>query len=186
MTPEQYGRAMTEFASKLSNIKPVLSKTAKKVTNQMKYNVYRGKNADGTPMDPLTGLTLKGNVTGTGRKRSAYGSKPLKATGEMVRSFKSNVDDRGWVAYVADDFKRKVSFWQGNVPTGLPLRIKPRSDKSGRAMARAMAGKGMPVKPSTAASGFIRPARLPFALNAKQVRKSVKDLNAHVLKPFLR
>jgi len=133
-------------------------------------------------MEPLTGLTLQGIVGG--RERRSYGDRPLEATGKMRRAFKAFPDDRGWIAYVTDDFKRKVSFWQANVPGGQSLRIRAVRDSSGRSMARAMARKGMPVSPATAAAGFLRPARHPFALKATQIRRSVKELNKYVLKPL--
>lgn len=154
----------------------------------MRRNARRGLNADGTPMAPLSGLTLQGNISrvdgAPGARRSGYGNIPLKATGEMARKFKAIADDRGWIAHVTDDFKKKVSLWQGNVPSGRPMIIRPRRDPSGKSMAKAMAAKGMPVSPQTAARGFTRPARLPFGLNARRVKRSVTELNKYVMKPL--
>ncbi len=181
-TPEQFATVLKEIGAKLGNIKPIMSKQAKRYQTAMRRNISQQRNADGSPMEPLTPLTLKGTVNGL--ERRSYGNRALEATGKMKRAFKAFPNDRGWIAYVTDDFKRKVSFWQGNVPTGKPLRIKALRDPSGRSMAKAMARKGMPVSPATAAAGFYRPARLPFGLKATQVRRSVKELNKFVLKPL--
>jgi hypothetical protein len=181
-TPAQFAAVLVDISDKLGHIKPVMAKQAKRYQLAMRRNISQQRNADGSPMEPLTGLTLQGKVGG--RERRTYGDRALQATGQMRRAFKAFPDDRGWIAYVTDDFKRKVSFWQGNVPSGRPMRIKPARDPSGRSMARAMARKGMPVSPATAAAGFFRPARLPFALKATQVRRSVKELNKFVLKPL--
>ena len=189
MTQEQFEAALVRVEQSLGNIAPIMQKFAKRYQASMRRNVRQGKNADGSPMAGLSPLTMKGRITkrggGAGPKRSGYGSKPLQATGEMVRAFKAVADAKGWIAYVNDEHKRKISFWQGNVPSGETLTIKPRRDASGRSMARAMAKKGMPVSPKTAAHGFRRPARLPFGLNSRQVKRSVTDLNKFVLKPFL-
>lgn len=181
-TPKQFAAVLVDISDKLGHIKPVMSKQAKRYQASMRRNISQQRNADGSSMVPLTGLTMRGIVSG--RRRRSYGNRALQATGEMRRKFKAIPDKSGWVAYVVDDFKRKVSFWQGNVPSGRSLRIKPLRDPSGRSMAKAMARKGMPVSPAAAAAGFHRPARLPFALKATQVRRSVKELNKFVFKPL--
>lgn len=182
-TPEQFATVLKEIGAKLGNIKPIMSKQAKRYQTAMRRNISQQRNANGSPMAPLTELTKWGQTV-DGRERWSLGDRALEATGKMKRAFKAFPNDRGWIAYVTDDFKRKVSFWQGNVPTGKPLRIKALRDPSGRSMAKAMARKGMPVSPATAAAGFYRPARLPFGLKATQVRRSVKELNKFVLKPL--
>ena len=187
-TPAQFAAVLVEISKRLGNIKPVMKKQAKRYQAHMRKNVRQSRNADGSPMAPLSGLTLRGNITNrdgsAGPLRRNYGAKPLLATGEMVRQFKAIADDRGWIAHVTDDFKRKVSFWQGNVPTGRTLKIRPSRDPSGVAMAAAMARKGMPISRKTAAAGFTRPARLPFALDSRRVKRSVTELNKFVLKPL--
>lgn len=190
MTPEQYAASIEEVATALSDLTPIMSKLAKRYQTSMRKNARSGRNADGSPMAPLSPLTMKGRVTtkdgSLGQFRSSYGSKPLKATGQMAKELKAVADSKGWVAYVNDESKRIISFWQGNVPSGEDLFIRSRRDKSGRAMARAMAKKGMPVRPETAARGFRRPARLPFGLSSRQVKRSIGDLNKFVLRPFLK
>ncbi len=189
MTQSQFEAAMVKVSLNIGNIGPIMKKFAKRYQASMRRNLRAGKNADGSPMEPLSRLTMQGNITtrggGRGPKRSSFGSKPLQATGEMVRAFKAVGDAKGWIAYVTDDYKRKISFWQANVPSGETLTIKPRQDKSGKAMSRALGRKGMPISPSMAAHGLRRPARLPFALNSRQVKRSVTDLNKFILKPFL-
>ena len=190
MTQTQFERSMKVVELKLGRITPLMRKQAKRYQATMRRNVRTSMNANKTKMAPLSPLTLRGNIStksgGQGPKRSSYGNKPLEATGEMVRALKAFADSKGWVAYVTDEFKRMVSFWQANVPTGENLNIKSKKDRSGRSMARAMAKKGMPVSPAKAAHGFNRPARLPFAMSSRQVKRSVTELNKFVLSPFLK
>lgn len=187
MTPEQFSFAMMDVADNIGNILPVMNKFAKRYQATMRRNVRTSMNANNEPMAPLAPLTMKGKITRrdgrAGAPRRSYGNRPLLATGEMVRALKAVADAKGWIAHVTDEHKRMISFWQGNVPSGETLRI--RSHGNGMAMARAMAAKGMPVSAAAAVSGFQRPARLPFALNSRQVKRSITDLNKFILKPFI-
>lgn len=185
MTQEQFEAALLEVAVKLGNIEPVMKKFAKRYQATMRKNLRSGVNANGEPMAPLAPLTLQGNVTvGIGRSktfdvnRQNFGHTPLRATGDMLRSLKAFADDKGWVAYVTKEEKKLISKWQSE-----NMLIKAR-EPSGRAMARAMARKNMPVSPAKARRGFKRPARIPFALSSKQVKRSVTDLNKFVLEPL--
>lgn len=188
-TPEQAAVLFEKVASNLDNIGPIMRKHAKRYQATMRRNVRTGVNANKTRMAPLKPITMSGRITNrdgsAGPARKSYGNTPLNATGEMVRKFIARADKSGWVAYVNDDHKRKVSFWQGNVPTGQPLRIRPRRDGSGKSMAKAMRAKGMMVTAEKARTGFVREARLPFGLSSRQVKRSVTDLNKFVLKPLL-
>lgn len=181
MTPEQVAIALIGVRERLQDTSPVTKKLASRFERSFKVRVEKGKNADGSDMERLHTNTLqaigrdeKEDVIGI---RAFYGNKPLKFTGQMKRGIKGQHFKSGFIVYIMDSFKQKVANWQSNRPTGRELHITV-SEKMAKHLALH---HNLFMKPGTVIK---RTARVPFAINGKQLRTSIRELNAHVMEPF--
>ena len=89
--------------SKLSNAKPAFDAFGSQVTRFLipeKFN--RSEDSYGNKWAPLAASTLRRKYKG--KLRSAYGTKPLNATGTLKKSFRFRTQDDGVLIFTEEDY----------------------------------------------------------------------------------
>lgn len=184
MTPLEFAVLTRSIAINMDKTRPVMRKLKDRYEKSGRRNARTGKQATGDAMPPLTQLTLDGNIpneTDTAPmskgkrnpvtiKRSSKGNVPMKATQKMVRAFKGKLTRNGFVLRVMDDERLAVS----------AMHMRNVSIRVTKSMQKHLASvHNMKVKVGTILK---RPARIPFALSSRQVKRSVTDLNKFIFK----
>lgn len=178
MTPEQWALTQLEIARNLSNVRPIMSRFGKRYQKSSRKNLRSGKQATGRRMPGLSDITKQGQVvaeddkTRLGPRSSGRG--PLNATGKMVRGLVYATIRNGFILLNKNTNRAEVSGWHTKE---LKLRVT-------RSMQRHLA-KVHDIKVRIGTVLF-RPARIPFALNSRQVKRSVGDLNKFILGSLLK
>lgn len=185
-TPEGWTSIVRQIGRNLSNVTPMVKKFGKRWQTALRRNLRQGKNANGKPMDPLSSATLNSLVTAEDgwtiigvRKNLKGGSTPLNATGKMVSKFiYTMVGRNGFVMYVNDEHRRMVS--------SVNVKTRHWRAKNPKAAQKALAHKGIHTSIKGVSKGWRIPGRVPFALNSRQIKRSVTELNKFVLAPLFR
>jgi hypothetical protein len=188
-TPTGFAMMVAQVGMKLANVSPMMSKFGKRFQDKLRKNLRQGLGATGRKMPPLSQATLNSLVTDTDgkgnwvvlgtRRNMKGGSTPLYATGKMVKKFVFTLTgNNGFVMFVNDPHRMMVS----------EVNIKDRRWRAKRpeAARKALGAKGIKTTVEGARKGWIIPGRVPFALNSRQVKRSVTELNKYVLEPILR
>ena len=126
-------------------------------------------------MAPLSQATLESNIVDDSDdveigERARFGNKPMKATGRMQKGLKYLLIKNGLILLNEDRQRQNVS----------GVHTKDWSKTVTFKMQRHLAGlHNIFVKVGTV---LFRPARIPFALNSRKVKRSVRELNKFIFK----
>lgn len=187
MTPEEFAISIEKVSNNFLTLSPTLGGISKTFLGTLKNRISRSKNVNNTPMEPLTPATLNSIVTSENhtviglRRTLRGGNKPLYATGKLRKSLTTRViGNDGFVMYISDSFRRMIA-----TVNMFDRNIKPRN-VSATNMSRHLAHihKINISAEKLKTTGINIPQRIPFALNSRQIKRSVKVLNNYILKPF--
>lgn len=179
MTPEQWADTVRDISRRLTHTRVLRRRFGMRWQRSLKRNITSGKNANNTPMARLKEISYNANVVADDDEtilgeRARFGSKVMKATGRMQKGLSYLLIKDGLIIANRDRQRQEVS---GYHTKDVRMIVSPK-------MQRHLAGlHNIFIK---VGSVIFRPARIPFALNSRQVKRSVRELNAFIFRKLLK